>query len=140
MWRSVLRDQMTSDQSLIASLIVTIYCQATARQWRSNGEATAMATQQQRNGKTTRLPGDATNVLFWAGPASETACNGEFVDNGKATATRRRGNIEATRLMSSSGQVWRERWLAMVNLRMTAKQRRHNGKAMRWQGNGKATR
>ena len=78
--------------------------------------------------------GNKTDVLFWTDPASETACNGEFVD-GNATAREHDGEAtcydgEVTRRISSSGQVQRVRWLAMVNLWTMAKQ---------WQLNGKAT-
>jgi hypothetical protein len=38
-----------------------------------------------------RAPLD-NGVLFWAGPDIETACNGDFVDDGEATATGRQGD------------------------------------------------
>jgi hypothetical protein len=46
-----------------------------------------MATQRRRNGKAMQWQGDTMDVLFWAGLASETASNGEFVDDGEAKAT-----------------------------------------------------
>ncbi len=46
-----------------------------------------MVKQWRRNGKVMGWQGDKTDVLFWAVPATEMACNGDFVDDGESMAT-----------------------------------------------------